>query len=215
MKSVYILCEGQTEERFVNDILSDFFSTKNICLIPIIIATKRTVNRKDKGGITSYGQIKRDLNILCRQHPHERITTMIDYYRLPEDTPGINSRKSLLYEKVEDIEKSIFTDINCANLTCYLNTHEFEALLFAEPDAFEIVANKQAVRNLHDVKGRFKSAEHINNSPLTAPSKRIENEVPNYSKVLHGVTIASKIGLTKMRRECRHFNDWIEKMLAM
>ena len=62
MRRVYVLCEGQTEERFIQSVLSSYLAVKGVILIPIIIATKRTLSEKFKGGIVSYErQIKKEI----------------------------------------------------------------------------------------------------------------------------------------------------------
>ncbi|WP_199769702.1 DUF4276 family protein [Aeromonas sp. ASNIH2] len=55
----------------------------------------------------------------------------------------------------------------------------------------------------------------MNNSPQTAPSKRILALVPNYKKTLHGPLIAEDIGLDAIRAQCPHFNRWIERLLVL
>ena len=62
MKNVYILCEGQTEEAFVNNVLYPYFINMKIAVYPIIFETKRTIGHKYKGGITNYGKVKRERN---------------------------------------------------------------------------------------------------------------------------------------------------------
>ncbi len=37
MIRVHVICEGQTEEMFVNELLAEAFMAKNICLIPALI----------------------------------------------------------------------------------------------------------------------------------------------------------------------------------
>ena len=49
--------------------------------------------------------------------------------------------------------------------------------------------------------------ELINNSPNTAPSKRILKVIPAYDKTVTGVEILRKISLNKLRQKCQHFND--------
>jgi len=62
---VFILVEGQTEERFVKDVLAPNLQTQKIFLIPTILATKRVKDGPNfKGGITSFGKIERDLRRL-------------------------------------------------------------------------------------------------------------------------------------------------------
>lgn len=50
MKNVYIYCEGQTEESFINKIMYPYFLNMGIFVYPIICTTKRTPKQKFKGG---------------------------------------------------------------------------------------------------------------------------------------------------------------------
>ncbi len=59
------------------------------------------------------------------------------------------------------------------------------------------------------IRHEFPTPEDINDSPTTAPSKRIKAVAPAYDKLLHGVAAASEIGLARMRSECPHFAEWI------
>ncbi|MEO1765387.1 MAG: DUF4276 family protein, partial [Cyanobacteria bacterium J06629_18] len=56
------------------------------------------------------------------------------------------------------------------------------------------------------------SPEHINDSPVTAPSKRILACCSGYEKPLHGSLIAIDIGLDTIRKQCRHFNQWLTRL---
>lgn len=62
------------------------------------------------------------------------------------------------------------------------------------------------------VSTQFSGPEYINNSPQTAPSKRILNELENYEKPLHGPIAVSNIGLDKIKELCPHFNQWIKDL---
>jgi hypothetical protein len=88
--------------------------------------------------------------------------------------------------------------------------HEFEGLLFSDCPRFaesigcpELAGQFQAIRN------DFSSPEEINDSPLTAPSKRVESLVEGYEKPLLGVLAVLGIGLDVIRKECPHFNQWL------
>lgn len=213
MRRVYVLCEGQTEERFIQSVLSSYLAVKGVILIPIIIATKRTLSEKFKGGIVSYErQIKKEILLLCGQHPNEMVTTMIDYYGLPDDVPLVQNHFPNPYDKVFAIEEAIERDINRRNFFCYISLHEFESLLFANTSAFGCIADENAVQKLTDMKNQFGNAELINNSFETAPSKRISKTISTYSKTLHGTRLASIIGVEKMKSECAHFSQWIERL---
>ena len=91
--------------------------------------------------------------------------------------------------------------------------HEFEALLFSEPQGFEHIANDRIVKQLQVIRNSAETPEHINNSAETAPSKRIQNVVNGYSKVRQGIIVAKYIGIDKMMSECKHFSAWINKII--
>ena len=54
--------------------------------------------------------------------------------------------------------------------------------------------------------------ELIDGSINTAPSKRIIKYLPDYDKVNAGLITAMAIGLSAMRRRCRHFDEWISRL---
>ncbi|WP_081436174.1 DUF4276 family protein [Magnetococcus marinus] len=60
--------------------------------------------------------------------------------------------------------------------------------------------------------GAFASPEHINDSPATAPSKRIQTICKSYDKVVHGTLIALDIGLESIRQHCPLFDAWIKRL---
>ena len=91
MKTIYIYCEGPTEESFINAVLYPYFLGMGIYVCPIVCETRRDANRKYRGGVSRYAKVKNELMILCKSHPHEYVTTMFDYYAMPSDTPGILS----------------------------------------------------------------------------------------------------------------------------
>ena len=64
MKNVYIYCEGQTEESFVNEILYPYFFNIGVVVSPIICTTKKTASKKYKGGVSDYAKIKKELTML-------------------------------------------------------------------------------------------------------------------------------------------------------
>lgn len=213
MKNVYIYCEGQTEESFVNNILCPYFLNIDIYVRPIICSTKRTASKKYKGGIVNYAKIKHELPIICKSHPREIVTTMFDYYGMPDDTPAIDCSEVDIFKRIEIIEQAISDDMGQANLVVNLMLHEFESLLFSEPQCFsKITDDTHAVMQLQRMRDDANSPEHINNSVETAPSKRIINTIPDYAKIKDGIIVSSEIGINKMLLECRHFAEWIEKI---
>ena len=216
MKRLYILCEGQTEEEFVSAILNPYLQSVGVYAQPIICTTKRTPTKKYKGGVTSFAKVKKELQRLCGEHPNELVTTMFDLYAFPYDTLDLKNIPTDVYEKAEYIEKAITDEIgNCfGNMVFSLVLHEFEGLLFSDVFAFENIADQEAVAVLRGVRTAVPTPEHINESPETAPSKHIEIVIPDYSKPTDGIDVAEQIGLDKIKNECRHFANWLEKLTA-
>jgi hypothetical protein len=212
MKNVYIYCEGQTEESFINNVLYPYFINMNIYVSPIICSTKRTTQRKFKGGVSDYNKIKHELTIICKQHKNEFITSMFDYYAMPANTPGISNGETNIYARIEQIQNSINDDIGQPNLFFGLSLHEFEGLLLSEPSAFKIITTDDIVSKIQSIRDEFETPEHVNNSPETAPSVRLKSLIRDYSKILHGTSIAQATGIDKILDECSHFKKWIEKI---
>lgn len=214
MKRVNILCEGQTEEQFVNRILIPYFEPQEIYVKPIIMTTKRYVSGgKKRGGVGNYKLIAQELRMLCKDRD-AYITSMLDYFRLPEDTPCMDQRYADIYQHVAAIETAIDRDINAGNCHANLMVHEFEALLFSDPTAFEGIMSESEIRSIAKIRASFATPEDINSAPETAPSKRILQIKPDYQKVTQGNMIAEKIGIDKMMTNCPHFGEWIGKIRA-
>ena len=212
MKRVYILCEGQTEETFVNAVLSPYFTPQDIYVTPVILATKRIASGdKYRGGVSSYDKISKDLKLLCRDG-EAYVTSLLDYFALPEDTPGFSEEAPSLYGHIEKIEQAINQDIGKANCHANLLVHEFEGLLFSAPEEFALIAEQDAVDALCAVREEHPNPEEINSSFDTAPSKRILAVIPEYRKVADGSDLSQAIGIDRMIASCPHFAAWIQKM---
>ncbi|USD98809.1 hypothetical protein CTT30_19135 [Vibrio coralliilyticus] len=214
MIRVKIFVEGQTEETFVTDVLAPHFALQNIFFVPILAQT----SRGHKGGIVSYGKIKHQIEKLCKSDNDAYVTTLIDFYALPTDFPEIRApeltAKRDLFEKVNHLETAFENDIDQPNFIGNLTLHEYEAYLFCDPTHFGywLDDNDDAIEKLIAIKDSFASPEHINNSPQTAPSKRILSVMPSYKKTVHGPLIADDIGLDEIRRQCKHFSSWLAKI---
>jgi Domain of unknown function (DUF4276) len=204
---VNVFVEGQTEETFVRELLYGYFQEKNIYLNPILVKTSST----SKGGVVSYAKIKPQLNRKCLEDKSAIVTTMFDMYALPNDFPGSSSlpKTSNPFEKAEYLEIEMGKDIGHKNFIPNLLVHEFEGLLYSQPQAFAAWFDEDVVSVLQAECNAFPSPEHINDNPLTAPSKRIRNCCDGYDKPLHGSLLAIDIGLDIIRQECQHFNQWL------
>lgn len=220
MKRVHILVEGQTEETFVRELLQKHFWSININLTPIIISNKKVKSgQKFKGGVTSYERTKNELKKLFEDTSVVAITTMIDYYGLPNDFPGYQTipRNSSCYEKVSYLTEEFQKDISNSRFYPFLTLHEFEALLFVDPGkiARRFPSHSNIDAQLSKICSSFSSPEEINNGNETHPSARIQALIDNYEKVSDGIIIAQRIGLEKIRSECSHFNQWLGKLESL
>ena len=91
--------------------------------------------------------------------------------------------------------------------------YEFEGLLFSDPQGFARgIDQPDLVDHFERVRSQFLSPEEINDSPITAPSKRIENVYRGYQKPLHGVLAAEEIGLSVIREHCPLFDEWVTSL---
>lgn len=93
----------------------------------------------------------------------------------------------------------------------YIQLHEFEGLLFSDGNAFRSVFSQGEAdfEKLDNIITGFPNPEEINDSPETAPSKRLIEAIPGYNKVVYGNIIAEQIGLQTIRDKCPLFNEWI------
>ncbi len=212
MKNVYIYCEGQTEETFIRELLYPYFFKLGIVVIPIICSTKTAVARKYKGGVSGYSKIRKELMILCKSHSSGFITTMFDYYGMPNDTPGIGNQDADIFRRINAIEAAIDADIGMRNCSFHLMLHEFEGILFSDTSSFRLIADTKTVEKIRAIRNAFPTPEHINNSYETAPSRRLVQLIPNYTKVRNGAILSKDMGIDVIMKECPHFRDWIDRI---
>jgi hypothetical protein len=91
--------------------------------------------------------------------------------------------------------------------------HEFEGLLFSDCAGFSRGIGRPALEGeFRKIRDQFTSPEDINDSPDTAPSKRVIALVPGYAKPLFGPLAAMEIGLVRIRQECPHFDHWLTQL---
>lgn len=206
-----IVVEGQTEEAFVNEILQEHLQRLGIYATPILLRTSKT----GRGGVTTFARIENQVSRLCKEDTGAYVSTMLDYYGLPKDFPSIQLKNPRdAYKSVNRLETDFQARIGYKHrfIPCIL-LHEFEALLFADVNGFDILEADcpGIVASLADeVEGI--EPEAINDRPETAPSKRIIKQFSRYQKPLHGSLVAMDVGLEAMRARCPHFAQWLEKL---
>ena len=211
---VKVIVEGQTEEKFIKDIIAPFFSTRNIHITPVVLTKKG-----QKGGDVKYERIKRDVMNFLWQSNVTLVTCFVDYYglkewpgkdRIPQKSSPRQISDILNRAAIEELSQDKDADRLKLHqrFLPFVVVHEFEALLFSNS---QILAEALGLSNtiIEQVLEECGSPEQINNSPITAPSKRLEKWKPDFSKTADGIAIAQKIGLLAIRNKCPLFDKWL------
>lgn len=219
---LHIVAEGQTEEAFVNQVLSHHFGEHNVTVDVRTVETSRRRYLIHRGGLFNYQRAKRDLERWMREDRNEDafFTTMFDLYALPEDFPGYPAAQRFPpYNRVTTLEAAFQQEIKHLRFIPYIQLHEFEALLLSDPEKFDwfFIDHERSIRQLIKLANEVESPELIDDGPITAPSKRIIQLIPEYAgqKASVGPLIAAKIGLPAMRARCPHFDSWLQRIEAL
>lgn len=228
-KIIHILCEGQTEQGFVEEVLRPYLQGKGVTGVKsILITTNKKKNAR--GGMLTYKHAEMDINLLRltkQDNNYERhiFTTMFDLYALPDDFPGFGIASTIHdpYVRVESLETSLSQALAEKRFIPYIQMHEFEALLFCGINHLSKLypgCEKRCEQLSKDLQ-KVGNPELINNGPTTAPSKRIIKAIEgekkthyNYNKPATAKSVTKEIGIDELRAKCPHFNEWIEKLLS-
>ncbi len=227
MARLLIHVEGETEEAFVNELLADHLHGFGFEIVSArLIGNARL--REKRGGIRAWNTVKKDILNHLKEDSGCLATTMVDYYGLPQigdrAWPGRAEAGNLAYEqKSACVETALFNDVarelggdfEARRFLPFVVMHEFEGLLFSDCQAFaEAIARPQLTQPFRDIRQQFATPEEINDSPITAPSKRLEGLIAGYEKPLFGTLAALRMGLDTIRSECPHFRSWLKQLEA-
>ena len=154
-----------------------------------------------------------------RQGKNVYFTTLFDLYALPADFPGKAGRVRNAADPgpyVLALQQAFEHDINYHHFIAHLQLHEYETMLFADPEAFAISFENCEVEIglLNAIFGSAPTIEHINDDRKTAPSKRITDILPAFEgrKSTAGPDMAEFIGTAKIRTACPHFDRWLVRL---
>ncbi|MBB4394563.1 DUF4276 family protein [Bradyrhizobium sp. ERR14] len=226
MKRLLVHVEGQTEETFVNEVLYSHLSTHGYANVGArLIGNARL--RVNRGGTKPWESVKREIVSHLKNDGACISTLMVDFYALPASAPGgwpgraeANALGSVA-EKAAIVQKSLLTEVknemgggfDQSRFVPFVLMHEFEALLFSDcPKFAEGIGQTSLAPEFQLIRDAFVSPEEINDSPQTAPSKRIAKLFPQYEKILHGNLAILRIGLQTIKDECSNFRVWLETL---
>jgi len=220
VKRALILVEGQTEERFVKDVLAPHLGTLQLYIVPTLLTTKVVKNGKNfKGGVTSFEKFESDLRRLLggagASGGSALVTTMLDYYRLPDDFPGMAGRSTPVdpFVRIGHVERALSTHFKDGRFLPFLALHEFEAWVFSCPHTLpDVMAEPAKQPQFAAICNGVQTPEQINERPGHNPAARIASLFPTYRKTLHGPTATQRIGLQLIRDRCPHFNSWLTQL---
>lgn len=208
MKRLVFIVEGDSEIILVQNLIVPYLiglGFKNAMHAQTIVTNRK---QHKKGGIANYAKFKNEVNRTFAQG-NVIITTLIDFFRLPTDFPNYTNDS----QKIEQIELGILQDFqNNPDFIPYIQRHELEALMFSHISGFNLVIDDpDKLKEVELIMQQFPNPEDINNSPETAPSKRLNN-IFRYDKTTHGVMIFEMIGIHPILNKCPRFAEWINKL---
>ena len=199
--------EGPTEEEFVKKVLAGHLRGHGVEPTPILIGRARGGSG---GGNVSVERLVPEMRDLYWSF--DAVTSLVDFYgfRGREDRETADELEERLGEA---LHQEIVREWDPRRVIPYVQQYEFESLLFSDVDTFAVFdVSNEVVRRLRLIRSQFPNPEDINDDRTTAPSKRIAGAMPRYRKVVHGPLVAEETGLDAIRRECRRFNAWMERL---
>ena len=222
MYRLFIHVEGETEEVFVNEMLAPHLYNSGYSKVSArLVGNARQRDRR--GGIRGWPAVRKDIVNHLKEDSSCLATTMVDYYALPQSGgrawPGREAAGALSFsQKAATVENALLTDIrhelgdefDPRRFIPFVIMHEFEGLLFSDCQGFGRGIGRQELGDAFQaIRDQFPSPEEINDSPVSAPSKRVERLVQGYEKPLLGSLAVLEIGLDAIRNECPHFHSWL------
>jgi hypothetical protein len=225
MARLYLFAEGQTEQTFADILIKPYLSQYQVYMNkPILIAHAKRKGQVHRGGGRKYMPMKNDILRFLRQEKASDVffTTMIDLYGIHPDFPELAQSESMRQnpiQRVEFLEQCFAADIADERFIPYIQLHEYEAYLFADPTCFEDLDDTRTkeIDALKAVAAKYLTPELINDGEHTSPSKRIEEQFPCYEKAkpVYGPLLAERIGIQAIRSKCPHFNNWLLRLESL
>lgn len=222
MPRLYLFAEGTTEQAFADTVLKPHLASLGVYLHPpVLIAHAKRKGRVHRGGGRKYLPMKNDILRFLAQEKRGDVffTTMIDLYGIHPEFPGLAEAEKLRRnpaERVAFLEQAFAEDIGDHRFLPYIQLHEYEAYLFADPSRFERFYDHhdKAIAALKRIAEEHDTPEAIDDGPDSAPSKRIIAKLPDYqdAKSAVGPQVAELIGLSVIRGKCPHFAAWLSRL---
>jgi hypothetical protein len=218
MYNIFLIVEGDTEESFYKNVFQEHYKGRIVFSVTKMPSKRNLYKRDGKGGRVSYQTFLDSMKRYLSSATHcQKIIFIYDYYGLDKTFKDhFNGSENTLDLKIESIKKRLESAVANHKFSIFLQVHEFEALLFSNP---EVIANHfndpiKVGKLTQQLEAVNYNPELINDNIKTAPSKRLIELFPQfeYGKTSDGVIIASKIGIQKMKEMCPHFRNFCESL---
>ena len=225
MTRLLVHVEGQTEETFVNEVLAPHLYKHGFTKVSArLIGNPR--QRSQRGGIKPWPAARRDIVTHLQKDRQCVATVIVDYYGMPKagsggwpgrsqaaDVPFPEKAKTIQYQLQEAIREAMEPSFDNQRFIPHVMMHEFEALLFSDCERFgQAIGRPELSGKFQEIRDQFATPEEIDDSPDTAPSRRIVSLIPGYQKPLMGNLAALELGLDVIRSECPNFRCWLEHL---
>lgn len=215
-----VIAEGDSEREFVSGVLAPHLDT-----FGLTVDAEKIRKPGEKGGFTSYARLRDHVRARLLGDRGLTVTTMIDLYGplrrggFPgfEDAPATNNPILRVCHLEEAFRQDIVSRVGDERrFIPYLQLHEFEALVLAEPEKLDWIymedAHARAIAELRRLVDGYESPELIDEGAETAPSKRIERVIPEYDKRAAASEVVGRIGIAKLKVRCPHFGQWVNRL---
>ncbi|MGA4990560.1 DUF4276 family protein [Nonomuraea bangladeshensis] len=211
MRRLHILCEGQTEETVVREVIEPYLRGSDVYVTWSIFTTKRPAGGPShRGGLSTWGKLASEIRLLLGDSSITVLTTLLDYYGLPTDVPGMSTRPSASpHDRVTHVERAMADSIKDPRFLPHLVLHELEAWVLLGHDALgELTGDDALARAVQAIVTQARGAELVNDGASTAPSKRLLRLFPLYRKTSDGPLVIAEIGIDAIRNACPHADAW-------
>jgi hypothetical protein len=222
MSRLFIHVEGQTEESFVNNVLYAHLTARGYTNVSARLMGNAR-QRSSRGGVRSWSQMRREIARHLLGDREAIATVMVDYYAMPLDWPGRQlaatqtgsaARASIVQSQMaQEVANEMGAGFDPRRFVPFVLMHEFEALLFSDCKSFaDLIGNPALEASMQAIIAECGAPEDIDDSPHTAPSKRLKAILPGYEKVVLGTLAALEMGVETIRQNCPNFRDWTDRL---
>ncbi|MBU1665278.1 MAG: DUF4276 family protein [Gammaproteobacteria bacterium] len=217
MTRLLVLAEGDSEELFVKRMLAPHLASHSVYATPTLVETRRLADGRKLGGGNRWPRVRDSLKPLLADSD-AWVTTLLDFYGLPDDFPGaIPARTARTPDAgVALLEQQLAAAIeHPPRFIPFFALHEFEAWYFSAPEKVgEHFDHAELESRLAQVVRTCGGPEQINHGADTHPSARLHTLGVGFRKTRE-ISLLEKIGIPTIRNACPHFAQWLSRLEAL